>query len=207
MPAVIATVALAALPRAARADATSAPASEEIIAPPQSEHAYIQFGVGLAAEMVASAGTICTNVTNCILGSGGGLVVRVGWRPFDRLYIGGAYEASKQDPNQLYRLGILQQLRAEGRRYFQTGKETSPFILVGVGASAYGNEWSVDTWGLSGTIGAGLEVDLGGTVADISLAYRPMYFQSWGDSSGIPHDAGIAHFLSLEASIEARDRL
>jgi hypothetical protein len=205
--------------RSARADDTPAPAppstappvapaaSETIVAPPPSEHSYVQYGVGLAAEVVGSPGPICPNVTNCILGSGGGLVVRVGWRPADRLYIGGAYEMSKQDPNQLYRLGILQQLRAEGRRYFPTGREASPFILVGVGASGYGDEWKVDTWGLNATLGGGVEIELGAAAVVVSLAYRPMYFQAWADTSGIPHDAGIAHFLSLEASIEAKDQL
>jgi hypothetical protein len=181
--------------------------AEPVVAPPPSQHAYVQFGVGLAAEVVGSPGPICPTVANCILGSGGGLVVRAGWRPMDRWYVGGAYEVSKQDPNQLYRLGILQQLRGEGRRYFPTGRETSPFLLAGLGASGYGDEWRVDTWGINATLGGGLEVQLGAAVVAISLAYRPMYFQSWSDTSGIPHDAGVAHFLSLEVSIEAQDRL
>lgn len=187
--------------------ASLGPASEITVGPPPSQHSYVQFGVGLASEVVASPGPICPHVTNCILGSGGGLDVRAGWRPVDRLYLGGAYEVSKQDPNQLYRLGILQQLRAEGRRYFPTGRETSPFVLVGLGASGYGDEWRVDTWGASATVGGGLEVELGAAVVTVSAAYRPMYFQAWSDTSGIPHDAGVAHFLSLEISIEAKDRL
>jgi len=184
-----------------------AAASEAVVAPPPSQHSYVQFGVGLAAEVVGSPGPICSNVSNCILGSGGGLVVRVGWRPVDRWYLGGAYEISKQDPNQLYRLGILQQLRGEGRRYFPTGRAASPFVLVGAGASGYGDEWRVDTWGINATLGGGLEIELGSAVVAISLAYRPMYFQGWSDTSGIPHDAGVAHFVSLEVSIEAKDQL
>jgi len=196
-----------ALAAVSSAPAVPAAASETVLAPPPSQHSYVQFGVGLAAEVVGSAGPICTNVSNCILGSGGGLVIRVGWRPVDRWYVGGAYETSKQDPNQLYRLGILQQLRAEARRYFPTGRETSPFILVGAGASGYGDEWRVDTWGINATLGGGLEIELGAAVMAISVAYRPMYFQGWSDTSGIPHDAGVAHFVSLEVSIEAKDQL
>ena len=204
----VAALALTCVPRAAHAqDAATAAANESVVTPPASQHQYIQYGVGLAAEVVGSPGPICPNVTNCILGSGGGLDVRVGWRALDKFYLGGAYEMSKQDPNQLYRLGILQQLRAEGRRYFPTGKEVSPFVLVGAGATAYGNEWRVDTWGASITLGGGLEVELGGAAVNLSLAYRPMYFKGWADSSGIPHDSGIAHFFSLEASIEAKDQL
>jgi hypothetical protein len=219
--AVLATVvgALVAAPSDARADdapplaaVSSAPpvpvaASETVVAPPPSQHSYVQFGVGLAAEVVGSPGPICSNVSNCILGSGGGLVVRVGWRPVDRWYLGGAYEVSKQDPNQLYRLGILQQLRFEARRYFPTGRESTPFVLVGAGASGYGDEWRVDTWGVNATLGGGLEVELGAAVVAVSLAYRPMYFEGWSDTSGIPHDAGVAHFLSLEVSIESKDQL
>jgi hypothetical protein len=199
--------ALAAVSPVSPAPTLPAAASDSALAPPPSQHSYVQFGVGLAAEVVESPGPICSNVSNCILGSGGGLVVRVGFRPVDRWYVGGAYEVSKQDPSQLYRLGILQQLRAEGRRYFPTGRETSPFVVVGAGASGYGDEWRVDTWGINATLGGGLEIELGAAVLAISMAYRPMYFESWSDTSGIPHDAGVAHFLSLEVSIEAQDRL
>jgi hypothetical protein len=183
--------------------------SEAVATAPSSQERYLQYGVGLAAEGVVSAGPACNGAgsQNCILGSGGGLTVRVGWRPANVFYLGGVYEMSKQDPNQLYRLGILQQARVEGRRFFPTGKEVSPFVLLGAGAAVYGDTWGIDTWGGSATLGGGLEVELGGPVLELSLAYRPMYLQGWVDSSNIAHDAGIAHFLGLEVSIEAKDRL
>lgn len=206
--ALLATTGVAGVARAA--DAPPAASPEQVVLPPPSLHAYLQYGVGLAAEAVASAGPICSNVSNCILGSGGGIAIRAGWRPTEHWYLGGAYEATKQDPNQLYRLGILQQMRFELRRYFPTGKETTPFVLVGAGAHGYGNEWSVDTWGPNGTIGGGLEVELGGPllpVLEVSLAYRPMYFQAWVDTSTLSHEAGVAHFVALEVSLEAKDTL
>jgi len=175
--------------------------------PPPSQDKYVQYGVGLAAEGVISAGPVCNGSQNCILGSGGGLAVRVGWRPAQLFYLGGAYEMSKQDPNQLYRLGILQQARFEARRFFPTGRDMSPFVLLGAGVLAYGDTWGVDTWGGTATFGGGLEVELGGPVLELSLGYRPMYFQAWVDSSHTSHDAGIAHFLGLEVSIEAKDRI
>jgi hypothetical protein len=206
--AALSAAAVAVTAREVRADdAVTTALNETIVAPPASHYEYIQYGVGLLSETVVSPGPICSNVSNCILGSGGGLVVRVGWRPVDRLYIGGAYEISKQDPNQLYRLGILQQARVEGRRYFPTGKKVSPFLLAGLGASGYGDEWRVDTWGVNATLGGGIEVELGGPVLELSVAYRPMYFQAWVDTSTIAHPAGVAHFLGLEVSIEAKDRL
>ncbi len=194
----------------ARADepAASPPApSDPIATPPPSLQAYLQYGVALAAEIVASAGPICSNVSNCILGSGGGIAARAGWRPTERLYMGGAYEASKQDPNQLYRLGILQQASFEVRRYFPTGRVIVPFALLGMGVHGYGNEWAIDTWGPDGAIGAGAEVELGGPVLDVTLAYRPMYFKAWVDTSTLSHPSGIAHFISFEVALEAKDAL
>jgi hypothetical protein len=194
----------AALPTVATAPAATA--SEPRAAPPPSGHAYIQYGVALAAETVVSSGAICSLVANCIFGSGGGLLVRVGWRPNDNFFLGGMYEVSKQDPDQLYRLGILQQLRAEGRRYFSTGREVTPFVLLGAGVGAYGNEWTVDTWGPTGTLGGGIEVSLGGPVLLVSAAYRPMYFQSWVVADN-QLETGIVHFVGLDVAVEAKDRL
>ena len=192
--------------------------AEPLGAPPRWMRAYIQYGVALSAEGVASAGPMCKKSeplipslggqsSNCILGSGGGVAVRVGWRPSEVFYLGGAYEMTKQDPDQLYRLGILQQARAEARRYFPTGHESAPFLLLAAGAHGYGNEWGIDTWGPDGTLGGGLEVELGGPVLELTLAYRAMYFRSWIDTSELSHNAGVAHFLSLELSIEAKDAL
>lgn len=175
--------------------------------PPPSQDKYLQYGVGLAAEDVVAPGPACNAAVNCILGSGGGLTVRVGWRPTNVFYVGGVYEMSKQDPNQLYRLGILQQARAEGRRFFPTGKDVSPFVTLGAGVAGYGDTWGIDTWGAAATFGGGLEVELGGPVLEVTLAYRPMYLRAWVDSSNTAHDAGIAHFLGLEVSIEAKDRI
>jgi hypothetical protein len=196
------------LPGRALAQSTATSTSEEVVAvPPPSGHAYIQYGVALAAETVISSGAICTRVENCVFGSGGGLAVRVGWRPSNQFFLGGVYEVSKQDPNELYRLGILQQLRAEGRRYFPTGKEVTPFLLFGAGAAAYGNEWTVDTWGPTATLGGGIEVELGGPVLLVEAAYRPMYFQSWVISATNDLQSGIVHFVGLDVAVEARDRL
>ncbi len=183
--------------------------AESIGTPPPSNLSFFQYGVALAAEIVASAGPACAEVGNpCILGSGGGIIARAGWRGSESLYLGGAYEMSKQDPHQLYRLALLQQLRAEMRRYFPTGREVLPFLLLGAGVSTYGNEWlPIDTWGPSATLGAGLEVQLGGSVLNVSLAYRPIYLRAWVDSSLDAHDAGIAHFVGLEAAVEAQDTL
>ncbi len=190
------------------ADAPMTTPAESVVAPPPSNLSFIQYGVALAAEIVAFAGPACADPANpCILGSGGGIVARAGWRRSETLYVGGAYEMSKQDPHQLYRLALLQQVRAEMRRYFPTGRELSPFLLLAAGIGTYGNEWlPIDTWGPSATFGVGLELELGGSVLSVSLAYRPIYFHAWEDSSLLSH-SGIAHFVGLEAAVEAQDTL
>jgi uncharacterized protein YodC (DUF2158 family) len=125
--------------------------------------------------------------------------------------LGGAYEVSKQDAHALYRVALLQQARAEVRWYLPTGRALSPFFLAGAGVGGYGSGWwplgRVDTWGPSGTLGGGVELQLGGPVLVVSLAYRPMYLNSWYDSSPLYHDAGVAHFVGLEAAVEAQDAL
>ncbi len=64
------------------------------------------------------------------------------------------------------------------------------------------------TWGPSGTIGGGLELELAGAaVLDVSLAYRPIYLRSFSDSIPALHDAGVAHFITLEIALEAQDTL
>jgi hypothetical protein len=206
----------------AQADDVQPPAAEAgVVRPPPPEHSYMQYGVALTVEGVLSAGPACTTpsgtsaavaanlaAAGCILGSGAGIAIRVGWRPTEATYVGGAYEFSKQDPNNLYRLGVLQQARFEARHYFETGWRTRPFGILGGGLAAYGEEWSVDTWGFAGAIGGGIEFELSGaTTLGLGLVYRPIYLRSWVDSSTIPHPSGVAHLLGLEIALEATDRI
>ena len=109
--------------------------------PPPSHVVYFQYGVAFATEQVIAPGPICDNESiPCILGAGGGIAVRAGWRSSGPIYLGGAYELTKQDPNKLYRIALLQQARAEGRYYFMTARVTEPYAAVSVGVAGYGNE-------------------------------------------------------------------
>jgi hypothetical protein len=194
----------------ARADeAAVAAETTTSVSLPMPRRAFLQYGIAFTVEDVASPGPICVDPgTPCILGSGGGVAIRVGWRPTERLYLGGAYELSKQEPDKLYQLGILQQARGELREYFPTGHRTTPFALLAVGLAGYGNEWSIDTWGPSATLGAGIEVEVsGGLLLDVSACYRPIYLQHYVDSSTLSHDAGISQFVGLELAIEAQEAL
>jgi hypothetical protein len=196
-------------PPALADEAAVAAEVEAVVSPPVPQRAFLQYGVAFTVEGVASSGPICDNPGNpCILGSGGGVAVRVGWRPSERLYLGGAYELTKQESDKLYQLGILQQARGELREYIPTGHRTTPFALLGVGLAGYGNEWSIATWGPTATVGAGLEVEVsGGLLLDVSLAYRPLYLQRFVDSSTLSHDAGIAQFVGFELAVEAQEAL
>jgi hypothetical protein len=208
--AALAGLVLAAVPSSGRAaDPPPSAVAEPTTIPPPSDKAYVQFGVAFTAEGVVSPGPVCSNPLDpCILGSGGGVSIRVGWRPTESLYIGGAYEFSKQDPGRLYRLGILQQARAEIRRYIPTGRSLAPFFLAGLGVASYGDEWAVDTWGPTATLGAGVEIELSGrALVGLSLAYRPIYLHAFEDSSTLSHDAGVAHFVGFELALEAKDAL
>jgi hypothetical protein len=182
---------------------------EPSIGPPPRGKQSVQFGVAFTVEGVVSPGPVCAVASDpCILGSGGGISARVGWRPTENVYIGGAYEFSKQDPSRLYKLGILQQARAELREYIPTGHSLAPFVLAGLGLASYGDEWAVATWGPTATLGLGVELELEGrSLIGLSLAYRPVYLRAFEDSSTLSHDAGIAHLIGIELALEAQDAL
>jgi hypothetical protein len=175
--------------------------------PPPSSVSFLQYGVAFTAEVVTAAGPICDNeAVPCILGPGGGIAVRAGWRGPGPLYLGGAYELSKQDPNKLYRLAILQQARAEGRWYFQSARDVEPFGTAGAGVAGYGDEWGVDTFGPLGHLGGGVEAQITRrTVVGVALCYRLMWFKAFTDTSGADRSAGIAQIIGLDLLLEQRD--
>jgi hypothetical protein len=183
-------------------------------APRTAEH-YLQYGAAFATEMAAGAGSICpaTAVAPCILGSGVGLTLRMGYRTRGPLYVGGAYEFSRQDPSNLLRLAILQQLRGEARYYMLEGTRASPYLAGAFGGVLYGNEWGADTGGITAYLGGGVEFQISRTsVVGASLGYRPIAFRHWEDSAGqVRADAlfgfGIGHLIAAELVFEVRDPL
>jgi len=217
---VLAAMLVLASPRAAHADGAALAWPSEVetseavappTAPPPTNINYIQYGVSFTGEFVAAPGHICANAGTagnapCIFGSGGGVAIRVGYRSAGPWYFGGAYELSKQDPNQLYRLAILQQLRGETRYYFPTGWDTSPFVSGGLGVAVYGNEGAIDTVAPSIFAAVGAETQLSRRmVVGVALAYRLLYFTAFTDSSGTARSAGLAQVVGLDLSLEARD--
>lgn len=195
---------------------SSRPAPEPLDEPPGSaqpsalEVDYAQYGVALATEIPIEPGGICPSEATapCIIGLGGGPVLRGGYRPAGPWYLGGAYQFSKLDSNNLYRLGILQQLRGEVRYFFATGSRVSPYVSGGVGGIIYGNEFSVQTGGATLLGGLGLELEITRfAVVGLNLSYQPMLFAEFVDTAGQQRDTGVAHYVHLELVIELRSEL
>jgi hypothetical protein len=218
------TLALFLAARGASAEEATATSEEEIASsaavPPPSHARYIQYGVAFTGEFVgvlSSPGPMCDGAVRatgeheptCILGSGGGVAVRLGYRTPSAWYFGGALELSKQDPNKLYRLAILKQLRAEARYYFRPELQTQPFLTGGLGVAAYGNEFDVtDTFGPLASLGVGAETQISRqTVFVVDVAYRAVYFTRFTDTSGADRPAGIATILGIGLALEERDPL
>jgi hypothetical protein len=183
--------------------------------PPPTTTQYLQYGVALTTETAASAGDVCPAQSRapCILGSGGGLAIRVGYRTRSAWYVGGAYEFSRQDSSNLLRLAILQQLRGETRHYFDYGTRLTPYAAAALGAVLYGNEWGRETGGVTGGLGAGLEFQVTeSTLIGIAVMYRPLLFRGWTDSAGQRRadrylGFGLAHFVAIELNLAIRDAL
>jgi hypothetical protein len=204
------TAVAASMSTIAAADGPAADSSSDAASkvPPPPRLSFLQYGVAFTAEF-ATKGTFCQDSQlNCILGSGGGIVGRVGWRSAGDWYFGGAYELSKQDPTKLYRLALLQQLRAEARHYWFSGRDTQPILVLGAGLVGYGDELAIATYGVTAFIGAGVESQFqSGPVLCATIGYRPMYLQQFADSSGQSHGPGFAHMIALEIALEERDPL
>jgi hypothetical protein len=203
--------------------------AEESQRPPPNNVEYFQYGVGLAVEKLASGGDVCPTNTGtpagstmgttgtasipCILGSGGGLTIRMGYRSRGPWYMGGAYEFTRMDSSNLLRLAILQQLRGEARYYLDSGNRLTPYGLLGFGAAVYGNEWNASTIGPTLSAGLGLEFQVTqSTVIGGSVGYRGFLLHRWTDSTGLERanrylGFGLASTIGFELTLEIRSPL
>jgi len=184
--------------------------------PPPNSLEYFQYGVALASETVGSAADVCpddTAPTPCILGSGGGMAIRFVYRSRVPWLVGGAYEFSRHDSSNLFRLAILQQLRAEARYYADQGTRLTPYLAAGAGAALYGSEWGASTGGLLATLGAGLEFQITqSTVVGFAPMYRALLLRNFKDSAGQRRadryfGFGLAHLVGIELVFEVREPL
>lgn len=208
--------ALATLLASSHALAQGEPRSEDAPSqrprPPPLHVEYAQYGVSFATETAISPGATCPDPQTspvppkpCILGSGGGLAIRGGYRNPGAWYIGGAYEFTKMDSSNLYRLGIFQQLRGEMRYMLDIGYRASPYLQWGAGAVLYGNEWGAETGGGLLFAGLGVEIEVSRlAVVGFGFVYRPTLLAAWKDSAGQERPLGVAQFVGVDLILEVR---
>jgi len=195
--------------RALPAPASATPSSVPVRPPPTNVE-YVQYGVTFVAEFNLNPGAICPKDAKapCILGSGGGLAARAGYRSRGPWYIGGAYEFNRVDTSGLMRMGVLQQLRVEMRHYLRLGQQWEPYMTSGAGVAVLGNEWGREATGATSFVGVGAEIQLSRTtVVGAAAVYRPVMLFSWTDRAQQHRETGVAHFIGLELVLEARDAL
>jgi hypothetical protein len=190
-------------------------AAQNTSTPPPQSLDYLQYGATVVSETLASGADVCPpgSLAPCILGSGGGMAIRVGYRSRGPWYVGGTYEFSRHDSSNLLRLAILQQLRGEARYYFDRGNRLTPFAAMGAGLALYGSEWQAETGGLVASLGAGLEFQITqSTVVGCAPMYRAFVLRNFVDSAGQRRadryfGFGLAHFIGIELVFEVRDPL
>ena len=193
--------------------APSDAAAQDQPRPPPLHVDYASYGVAFAADFLAGPGAVCRDqppdgTVPCILGSGGGLILRGGYRSPGPWYIGGAYQFSKTGASNLYRLPILQELRAEMRYMLDMGFRISPYATWGLGGMIYGNEWGAETGGGSLFVGLGAELQLSRlAVLGVALVYEPMVIAGWTDTAAFERPTGMAHYMRLELDLEVRQEL
>jgi hypothetical protein len=169
---------------------------------------YLSYGVALTADILAHAGASCPPATPCILGGGGGLALRGGFRWPGPWYMGGAYQLSRTNSSNLYRLATLQQLRFELRYMLELGYRVAPYATWGAAGVVYGNELGVETGGGGVFGGFGIEVQLSRlAVLGVGARYQPMLFAGFNDTAGFDRPWGAAHYMTLELQLEIRSEV
>lgn len=185
-------------------------------APPPTSVEYLQYGVSLHTLTLLEPGDVCPEATKdaaCIIGSGGGLGLRVGYRSRGPFYAGASFQLSRLNSSNLLRLAILQRLTVDGRYYLDRGNRLTPYLAAGVGGAIYGNEFSAATGGLALSLGFGLEYQISErAVVTLQPVYQPVIFRRFTDALGRsladgPLGFGLAHWLAVQVVIEARDPL
>jgi hypothetical protein len=177
--------------------------------PPPLHIDYVTYGIAVSGDFLVAPGATCRDEdTPCILGSGGGLVLRGGYRSPGPWWIGGAYQFSTTNSSNLYRLGTLQQLRAEMRYTLDFGYRTSPYATWGLGGVVYGNEFGVETGGGTAFLGLGFQMQLSrlATVGGAAY-YQPMVFAGFEDTANFDRATGVAHYMRVELQVELRSEL
>jgi len=193
------------------------PPKSDPVRPPPLHVEYAQYGVAIQALVDLDSGAMCGHSVGssspsapapCILGSGGGLVIRIGYRSPGPWYIGGAYSFAKMDSQNLFRLGIFQQLVAEMRYMPDTGHRVAPYATWGLGGVIYGNEWGAETGGATLLVGGGMQFEVSRVaVVGLGIAYKPTLIAGWTDTAGYMRPLGVAQFFGFDFQLEVRSEV
>jgi len=189
--------------------------AQAAVAPPPTSVEYIQYGVSLHTLTLLDGGAVCPvgATTPCIVGSGGGLGLRMGYRSRGPFYLGATFQLSRLNSSNLLRLAILQRLTVDGRYYFDRGNRLTPYLLGGLGGAIYGNEWGASSGGVAFSFGVGVEYQMTErTLVTLLPTYQPVLFRRFDDSTGQERAAGplgfgLAHWLAVQVIVELRDPL
>src|SRR5258707_15009650 len=152
-------------------------AAQSAALPPPTSVEFMQYGVSLHTLTLLNGGGVCPQgaATPCIVGSGGGLGLRAGYRSRGTFYLGASFQLSRLNSSNLLRLAILQRLSIEGRYYFDRGNRLTPYLLGGLGGAIYGNEWGASAGGAALSFGVGLEYQISErTVVALGATYEPI---------------------------------
>ncbi len=170
-----------------------------------------QFGIGMAVRF-ATRSSFCRDDASCVLGSGAGVVAMMGVRRTEHWYFGGAYEFTKHNAATLLRLGIMQHLRADFRYYIPLADDWGAHLGASPGFIAYGNEWSIQTWGAGLQLRGAVDRRVGGTLLGMGLLWQTAFLREMADPSrpnetDAAYAAGFVNFFGIELHIEALERL
>lgn len=171
---------------------------------------YLSYGASFYSEAKLGSGGLCPTdaTTRCVLGGGGGIAFSGAYR-LPSYSLGAVYEVTFHDSNAVYQRGVLQQLRGEWRyrpRFAVLYESINLFAGLGGGIATYGDDWGISTFGPSGHLTIGSEVDMGVKLSFVfSLAYRVFYFRQFVDASGQDRPAGPVQMLGIQLGLELHD--
>jgi hypothetical protein len=172
---------------------------------------FITYSIGFPVEALLDPGVVCAHVLErCMIGGGGGIALGAAYRD-GGTSLGAVYEVTFHDSHSIYQRGVLEQIRGEWTLHSRSPllfEGVQPFLSAGAGFAVYGDNWAIATYGPIGSLGAGLELELGVKLtATASLAYRPIYFKRFSDAGGTERAAGFVHFLGLNFGLQLREPL
>lgn len=123
---------------------------------------YFGFGGGTAVDLQPDSHDLCSEFAGCKARSGYGLDFAIGARFSPMFKLQGAYDVfwHQGRAGELDSVAMLQSWRMDGRLTFPLESNYEPFVQVGLGFYAFGDEFAVDTAGPGLQAGGGVDLAL-----------------------------------------------